>query len=92
MLDALFKFIFFILNLIISLVLRLVLLVFPALGLDSLFNGLTGFFNILGNAFNFTVFMLGDSAFVFAPLIITLFSLKHIALPIVNFTRKFFVH
>lgn len=92
MIDAIFKFLFYIINFILMLIIRLVLTVFPALHLDGLFTVIASFFDLFSGAFNFTVFMLGDSAYIFSGIIVTLFTLKHIALPIVNFVRKFFVH
>lgn len=92
MINAIFSFIFYILNLIFTLIIRLILSVFPTLGLSGIFTVIASFFSLLEGAFNFTVFMLGDTAYIFATLIVTLFTLKHLALPIVNFIRKFFVH
>lgn len=92
MINALFKFIFSILNFIFTAIIRIILAVFPNLGLSGVFSVIASFFALLEGAFNFTVFMLGDSAYIFATLISVLFTLKHLALPIVNFVRKFFVH
>lgn len=92
MINAIFKFIFTILNFIFTAIIRLILAVFPAIGLNGIFSVIASFFALLQGAFNFTVFMLGDTAYIFATIISVLFTLKHLALPIVNFVRKFFVH
>lgn len=88
MIAQIFAFILSILNFIIMLIIRLIMSVFPSLGLENLYSVFQTFFNLCTGAMNFTYFMLGDVAPLLVDIVIILFGLKHIALPIINFTRR----
>lgn len=88
MLSLLLSVIIKILNFIISFILTLVFSVFPQFNFQGFTEVYTAFFNILGKGLNLLYFCSGPILFVFGDIIIVLFTLKHIVLPIVNFTRK----
>lgn len=76
------------LNFIISFILTLVFSFFPNFDLSQFTDVYSAFYDILGKGLNLLYFMSGNLLFVFGDIIILLFTLKHIVLPIVNFTRK----
>lgn len=76
------------LNFVIGFIINLVLSAFPDLGIARLSAGFSLFFALLTKGANLLYFLCGDMLFIFGDIIITLFAVKHIILPIVNFTRK----
>lgn len=76
------------LNFIISFILTIVFSFIPTFDFSSFTEVYKAFFNILGKGLNLLYFICGPMTFIFGDIIITLFTLKHIVLPIVNFTRK----
>lgn len=80
-----------VINFIITKIIGLVLSAFPNFGLAQLLSVITSFFSLLEGAFNMTYFIFGEWTYIFSDIIITLFTIKHVVLPIVNFIRKFFV-
>lgn len=88
MIAQIFAFILSIFNFIIMLIIRLVMSVFPSLGLENLYSVFETFFNLCTGAMNFTYFMLGDVAPLLVDIVIILFSIKHLVLPIINFCRR----
>lgn len=88
MLSFILSLIIKLLNFIISFILSIVFSVFPTFDFSSFTDVYGMFFDIIGNGLNLVYFFCGNMTFIFGDIIITLFTLKHIVLPIVNFTRK----
>lgn len=76
------------LNFVFMLIIRLILSVFPNLGLESLANVFESFFGLMTGAINFTYFLLGPAGWVIVDIVISLFIIKHLVLPVVNFVRR----
>lgn len=89
MITAIFRLIFGIINFLISIILKLVMLVFPAFDLQTIYVAFSSFFDILKGSVNLTHFLLGSTAPFFINSFITLFGVKYLALPVINFVRKF---
>lgn len=71
-----------------SAIINLVMLAFPNMELDRLTGAFTTFYGIIGNSMQMTYFIFGPMTYIFADIIILLFTLRHVVLPVVNFTRK----
>ena len=91
MIAKILELILYLVNFIITKIIQLVALVFPSFGLSQIYTYIDKFFELMQGAFRMTYFIFGDSVFIFADIIILLFSIKHIAIPVINFVRKFFV-
>lgn len=89
MINAIFNLILNIVFFIIKLVFNLIMFIIPPFfSIDDFMQIISAFFSLLENAASFTYFIVGDLTPTFITAIITLFTLKHVVLPIVNFTRK----
>lgn len=86
--SAIIQLIFSLINFIIVTIIKLISSIIPIFGLGELTTVFELFFGLLEGAFNMTYFILGDMTYFFRDVIIILFTLKHVVLPIVNFTRK----
>lgn len=84
---------------IISLIIRLLLFIFqcvfgiivsffPDIELTALGTGITGFFNLLGNAVNMTYFLIGPGMYLVLDIIIAIWATKHLVMPVVILLRK----
>lgn len=71
-----------------SFIIQIILSAFPEMNLDRLTLAFTGFFGLVGNAIQLTYFIFGGWTYILADIIIILVTVKHIVLPIINFTRK----
>lgn len=91
MIAKILELILYIINFIITKILQLIALVFPSFGLSKLYTIFEAFFALMENGFKMTYFLFGESVFIFADIIILLFAVKHVAIPIINFIRKFFI-
>lgn len=91
MLDWILKLIIKLIFFIIGLIFNIILSIFDIAGLDNLQAPIDDFFALFEGVINFTAFIVGPTFSTFATLIATLFTLKHIIIPVVIFVRKFFM-
>lgn len=91
MITFLITFIIQIINFIISFIIGLVFSIFPNFDLTQFTNIFSEFWGLMGNALNLLYFCSGPMLFILGDIIITLWTLKHIALPIVNFVRRILI-
>lgn len=91
MITAIIELILSIINFILSFVIGLVFSVFPNFDFTQFTSIFTEFWGLMGNALNLLYFCSGPTLFIFGDIIITLWTLKHIALPVVNFLRKILI-
>ncbi len=91
MLDWLLKLIIKLIMYIIGLIFNIVLSIFNFAGLDNLQAPIDEFLNLFTGAINFTGFIVGPMFGTFATIVATIFTLKHVIIPVVIFIRKFFV-
>lgn len=92
MITTIISLFFKLIGFLIKCIINLVILAFPNMNLQRLTLAFTGFYGLIGNAMQLTYFLFGPMTYIFADIIITLWTLKHIVLPIVNFTRKVLTH
>ena len=88
MITTIISLIFKLILAIASFIIKIIMLAFPNMNLDQLTLAFTGFFGLVGNAIQLTYFIFGGWTYVFADIIIILVTIKHIVLPVINFTRK----
>lgn len=91
MIATIISLIFKIILAITSFIINIIMLAFPNMNLDRLTLAFTGFFGLIGNAIQLTYFIFGPWTYIFADIIIILVTIKHIVLPVINFTRKVLV-
>lgn len=91
MITKILELILYLINFIISKIIQLVMLAFPSFGLAKIYTVFDSFFGLMEGAFNMTYFIFGPLTYVFSDIIITLFTIKHIVIPVISFVRKFFV-
>lgn len=92
MIAKVFSFILGIINFIVMLVIRLILTVFPVIDITGFSAVFSAFFRLLEGATAMTYFLVGDMTNTFITAIGTIWTAKHIALPVINFVRKFITH
>lgn len=90
MLDWLLKLIIKLIMFVIGLIFNIVLSIFDFVGLDNLQTPIDEFLNLITGAINFSGFVIGPMFGTFATIVATIFTLKHIVIPVVIFIRKFF--
>ena len=89
MLAKIFSLILLIINSIIMFIIKIVLNVFPTFDFTGFTSVINAFFGILTGGTQLLYFMVGETMTpIFVGLATTLWTLKHIGLPIVNFMRK----
>lgn len=89
MINAIFNLIIDLVFFIVNLFIKIIMSIFPEWSITGQFaNIVNSFFGIITNATGFTYLVVGPLTGVFITTIIALFALKHIVLPVVNFTRK----
>lgn len=91
MLDWLLRLIIKLIMFIIGLIFNIVLSIFDFAGLDNLQAPIDEFLGLFTGVINFTGFVVGPMFGTFATIVATIFTLKHVVIPIVIFIRKFFV-
>lgn len=88
MIGKIIELIMSLINLIITTILKIIMSLFPVIGLEQVSNLFNAFFGLLEGAVNMTYFIVGDSTKFFIDTAIVLLTLKHVVLPVVNFVRK----
>lgn len=92
MLQTIISLIFQLISFIISIIIKLVMLAFPDFQLTRLQPIIEGFYGFMNQGLNFIYFMFGDTtAQIFISIIISLITVKHIVIPVINLLRKFFI-
>ena len=91
MIAKVLSFILGIINYIILFIIKLVLSVFPIFDITGFSTVFKNFFALLEGATSMTYFLVGDMTTTFFSIITTLWTLKHIVLPVTNFVRKIIV-
>lgn len=91
MLDWLLKLIIKLIMFVIGLIFNLVLSIFDFAGLDNLQEPIDAFLGLFTGVINFTGFIIGPMFSTFATVVATIFTLKHVIIPVIIFIRKFFV-
>lgn len=91
MITTIISLIFKLILAIVGFIIQIVLMAFPDMNLDQLTLAFTGFFGIIGNAIQLTYFIFGGWTYIFADIIIILVTIKHVVLPVINFTRKILI-
>ena len=76
------------LNFIISFILTIIFSFIPTFNFSGFTEVYSAFFNLLGQGGNLVFFLVGWPLFIYTDIIIVLFTWKHLALPVINFTRK----
>lgn len=88
MISAILSVIIKILNFVISFILTIIFSFIPTFDFSSFSEIYQSFFNILGRGGNLVFFIVGYPLFIYVDILLAIFTWKHIALPIINFTRK----
>lgn len=88
MVSAILSVIIKILAFVISFIITIIFAFIPTFDFSSFTAIYTDFYNILGQGMNLTYFLVGTPIFVYTDILLVLFTWKHLALPIINFTRK----
>lgn len=91
MLDWLLKLIIRLIMFIIGLIFNIILSIFDIAGLENIQAPIDEFLALFTGAINLTGFIVGPMLGTFATIVATIFTLKHVVIPIVIFIRKFFV-
>ncbi len=92
MLETIINLIFQLITFIISLIINLILLAFPQFNLVRLVPIIAQFYGFMNQGINFIYFMFGDTtAPIFIEIIVLIITIKHIAIPVINLIRKFFI-
>lgn len=89
MINAIFNLVIDLVFFIVNLFVKLIMAIFPKWSISGQFATIIdAFFGIITNATGFTYLVVGPLTGYFITIIIGLFTLRHIVLPVVNFTRK----
>lgn len=91
MISAIIIFIIKIINFILSFIISLIFSIFPTFNFSQFTNIFSEFWGLMGNALNLLYFCSGPILFLLGDIIIVLWTLKHIALPMINFVRKILI-
>lgn len=92
MINKIISIIFALITFVISIIINLVLLAFPAFDLAGLTPFITTFYQIVNQGINFVYFIVGDNSTpILIDIVVILIGIKHLAIPIANLIRKFFI-